>query len=105
MHQPNPPCTAQDTISLSWRGAHELARYSECLDLKELNMLAGVIQKLAASHTQLSTLQLKREEHELKLAELKARLQELEQSANHTAQPQGLTDETLIELEHRLKLL
>lgn len=71
--------------------------------LAELNTIAGIIQKIASSQTQLAALYIKKSEHKIKQEEHELKKTQLFESVKTAGQ--GLSPEVLATIEHQLKLL
>ena len=71
-------------------------------ELSEMNTLSAAVQKLVSAYTQLKSLELKVREADIKQAEIEERREQLLEAATR---PDGLTPETLREIERQLKLL
>lgn len=75
-------------------------------DLAEFNKLAGIIQKLMSSLSQIKTLEMKLHEHAMKEQTFKQK-QEISKEMNKSSntEPRGLTPEALERIEEELNLL
>lgn len=97
---------AEASLGLAWEALFELFCEETRPGLPELNTLSAVIHKLVGAFTQLKTLEVKIRDAEMKEAEFQAKRRQLEQTiASATTKPEGISPETLREIERRLQLL
>lgn len=77
-------------------------------ELSQLNTLAGIIQKLMSSLSQIKTLEMKLHEHAMKEQTFKQKLESAKQTGEQSSlnkEPRGLTPEALKRIEEELNLL
>lgn len=96
---------AEASLGLAWETLFEHFCERESPTLTELNTLSAIIHKLVGAFTQLKSLEVKVREAEMKAAEFETRRRELDAALAPARRPEGLSPETLREIESRLRLL
>ncbi|WP_309383787.1 hypothetical protein [Cerasicoccus frondis] len=96
---------AEASLAVAWESLFRLMCEDSCLELSELNTVSAVIHKLVGAFTQLKSLEIKVRDADMKQTEFDLKRAQLENAFRLATQPNGLTPESLREIEQKLNLL
>ncbi len=97
--------TARDALERTWQIVFELVQSFQTAEISELNTLSSIIHRLCSSFTQMSGLEKKLHDYEQERLEREEKKQQLLNHLKEAEQRNGLTPETLSDIEQMLKLL
>lgn len=98
---------AETTLALAWEALFDnFCIDDKKIDLANLNTISSIVHKLTGAYTQIKSLEIKTRELDMKEHDHEAKKQQLEATLKNAKKAkEGLTKETLLQIEQQLKLL